>query len=71
MPKCDITLSSDAVLVSIGVIHAIVDCQVVVEASLSGDYKVLDTETLLVLEDKSILGRVSLNRVLMLIMFIH
>jgi H/ACA ribonucleoprotein complex non-core subunit NAF1 len=44
--------------VEIGAIHAVVDNTVVVEANSSGDYQVLDQDTIFILEDRTIVGKV-------------
>jgi H/ACA ribonucleoprotein complex non-core subunit NAF1 len=45
-------------LSEVGKIHAIIEDTVVVEASVSGEYKVLDMDSILLFEDRSVLGRV-------------
>ncbi len=42
----------------VGKIHAIIEDTVVIEACVSGEYQVLDMDSILLFEDRSVLGRV-------------
>ena len=57
----DIEIPKDLKTVEVGKIHSVVGMTVVVQATLTGDYQVLDAGTVLVLVDRRILGRVSLE----------
>ncbi|KAJ3284814.1 hypothetical protein HK104_009768, partial [Borealophlyctis nickersoniae] len=54
----DITIPEDAPMHMIGEVSSIVNDQVIVQAHVSGDYQVLDIESILVFEDRSIVGRI-------------
>ncbi|KAI9193380.1 Gar1/Naf1 RNA binding region-domain-containing protein [Polychytrium aggregatum] len=53
-----ISVPADLPLVPVGMVYAIVDDLVVVEAQASGDIQVLDMGSVLLLEDRSVLGKV-------------
>ncbi|KTW30446.1 uncharacterized protein T551_01729 [Pneumocystis jirovecii RU7] len=56
--KPDVIITNDMSIEYLGEISQIVNDTIVIKASVFDDYKVLDEETLLVLEDRSILGLV-------------
>ncbi|OMH86296.1 H/ACA ribonucleoprotein complex non-core subunit NAF1 [Zancudomyces culisetae] len=59
-PEVDFTeIPKDTKVVYVGTIHTVVDNTVVVKGNISGEYRVMDYGSLLVLEDYRVLGLVS------------
>jgi rRNA processing protein Gar1 len=54
----NVTIPEDAKLIEVGCISGIVEDQVIVNSALAGDSQVLDVDTILLFENRSILGRV-------------
>lgn len=56
-------IPSEMALEEIGAIHSIIKELVIVEAKVSGDYQVLDVDSILSFADRKILGRVGMLEV--------
>ncbi|RIA83551.1 Gar1/Naf1 RNA binding region-domain-containing protein [Glomus cerebriforme] len=58
IPKPTIEINPDMQLTEIGSILHVVENQIVVKINTTGEYKILDTGTILVLEDREVLGEI-------------
>ncbi|CAG8482181.1 uncharacterized protein OCT59_019354 [Rhizophagus irregularis] len=58
IPKPTIEITSDMHLTEIGSILHVVEDQIVIKVNATGEYKILDVGTVLVLEDKEVLGEI-------------
>ena len=56
VPKPDITVTADMKVEELGFVENVVENIAVIKAKISGEYEVLDTGSLLCLEDRSVIG---------------
>jgi H/ACA ribonucleoprotein complex non-core subunit NAF1 len=59
IPKPDVTITSDMAIEELGVVEAIVESILLVKAKTSGEYRVLESGSILCLGDRSVIGVVS------------
>ncbi|KFY56260.1 hypothetical protein V497_06407 [Pseudogymnoascus sp. VKM F-4516 (FW-969)] len=59
IPKPDVELAADTPVTELGTVTSIVDTMVLVAATTSGEFRVLESGSLLCLEDRSVIGVVS------------
>jgi H/ACA ribonucleoprotein complex non-core subunit NAF1 len=59
IPKPDVTITSDMKLTELGSVETIVDNILLIKAKTSGEYRVLETGSVLCLEDRSVIGAVA------------
>lgn len=59
VPKPDVTITPEMEIVNVGVIETIVDNIALIKARTSGEYRVLESGSVLCLEDRSIIGVVA------------
>lgn len=54
----EVEIPEDAPLTLIGTINQIVQNMIIVQASVSGDYQVLDADSILLTSDRKVIGKV-------------
>ncbi|TVY24918.1 H/ACA ribonucleoprotein complex non-core subunit [Lachnellula hyalina] len=59
IPKPDVTITEDMTITELGAVEAIVENIVLVKAKISGEYRVLESASVLCLADRSVIGVVS------------
>ncbi len=59
IPKPDVTITPDMSIVELGKVEVVLDNIVLIKAKTSGEYRVLETGSVLCLENRSVLGVVS------------
>ncbi|KAN0104600.1 NAF1 domain containing protein [Hyaloscypha variabilis] len=59
IPKPDVTITPDMTITELGSVETIVDNILLIKAKTSGEYKVLETGSVLCLEDRSVIGVVA------------
>ncbi|TQS34813.1 hypothetical protein Golomagni_04790 [Golovinomyces magnicellulatus] len=56
IPKTEVTITQDMPIIELGVIEQIVENTVLIKANISGEYKVLESGSVLCLSDRSVIG---------------
>jgi H/ACA ribonucleoprotein complex non-core subunit NAF1 len=59
IPKPDVTIRTDMAIEELGAVEAIVESVLLIKAKTSGEYRVLESGSVLCLEDRSVIGVVS------------
>ena len=63
--KPTLEIKSDMHLTEIGSVLHVVEDQIVIKVNVTGEYKILDIGTILVLEDKEVLGEVNKFKIIL------
>ncbi|RKF82899.1 putative snornp assembly factor naf1 [Golovinomyces cichoracearum] len=56
IPKTEVTITQDMPIIELGVVEQIVENLILIKANISGEYKVLESGSVLCLSDRSVIG---------------